>query len=145
MDRIIVLDEGKIVEEGSHKDLLRLEHGTYAKPVSYTHLDVYKRQRIHRGEIRFVDVNFKYEEDERRPLFKDFNLRIKPGEKVGLVGRSGGGKSSLARLLSRFMDVESGQILIDGQDITHIRQRSLRKHIAYVPQDPLLFLSLIHI
>ncbi len=93
---------------------------------------------IHRGEIEFKEVGFCYEK-ENKPLFADLNLKIKPGEQIGLVGHSGGGKSSLVQLLSRFMDIDSGAILIDGQDITHIRQRDLRKHIAYVPQDPLLF------
>ena len=95
--------------------------------------------RIRRGEIEFDNVSFRYEEGKNRPLFKGLNLKIKPGEQVGLVGHSGGGKSSLARLLSRFMDIDDGVIRIDGQDITRIRQRSLRKRIAYVPQDPLLF------
>jgi ATP-binding cassette subfamily B protein len=95
--------------------------------------------RIRHGKIEFKDVNFRYEEDEKQSLFSGLNLRIKPGEQVGLVGHSGGGKSSLAKLLSRFMDIDAGSILIDGQDITHIKQHDLRKHIAYVPQDPLLF------
>lgn len=95
--------------------------------------------RIRRGRIEFKNVSFHYEEGEDRPLFKGLDLIVKPGEQVGLVGHSGGGKSSLAKLLSRFMDIDAGSILIDGQDITRIRQRDLRKHIAYVPQDPLLF------
>jgi ATP-binding cassette subfamily B protein len=95
--------------------------------------------RIIRGDIRLVDVSFRYDEGSNRPLFHDLNLVIKPGEQVGLVGHSGGGKSSLVRLLSRFMDIDAGQIFIDGQDITQITQRSLRERIAYVPQDPLLF------
>jgi ATP-binding cassette subfamily B protein len=66
-------------------------------------------------------------------------LRIKPGEKVGLVGPSGGGKTSLTGLLMRFMDVQEGKILIDGQDIANIRQADLRQRISYVPQEPLLF------
>lgn len=95
--------------------------------------------RIQHGEIEFRDVTFHYEENQKESLFTDLNLKIDAGEQVGLVGHSGGGKSSLVRLLSRFMDVDSGTIRIDGQDITHILQRDLRKHIAYVPQDPLLF------
>jgi ATP-binding cassette subfamily B protein len=94
--------------------------------------------RIHRGTIEFDNVSFRYEEGGNR-LFKGLDLKVKPGEQVGLVGHSGGGKSSLAKLLSRFMDIDGGVIRIDGQDITRIRQRDLRKHIAYVPQDPLLF------
>lgn len=94
---------------------------------------------ISRGEIRFQDVCFRYEADGNKSLFKDLDFKIKSGEQVGLVGHSGGGKSSLVRLLSRFMDIDSGAIVIDGQDITRLRQQDLRKHIAYVPQDPLLF------
>lgn len=94
---------------------------------------------IKHGAIEFKDVQFRYEEGHGQALFNGLHLTIKPGEQVGLVGHSGGGKSSLVRLLSRFMDVDSGEILIDGQNITHITQRDLRKHIAYVPQDPLLF------
>jgi ATP-binding cassette subfamily B protein len=93
---------------------------------------------INRGKIELKNVSFRYDEDKKR-LFTGLDLKIKPGEQVGLVGHSGGGKSSLVRLLSRFMDVDSGAILIDGQDITHIRQQALRERIAYVPQDPLLF------
>jgi ATP-binding cassette, subfamily B, bacterial len=95
--------------------------------------------RIHRGGIRLHDVSFRYDEAKQNILFKDLDMVIKPGEQVGLVGHSGGGKSSLVRLLSRFMDVDEGAIEIDGQDIRKITQRSLRAHIAYVPQEPLLF------
>jgi ATP-binding cassette subfamily B protein len=92
-----------------------------------------------RGSIQFKDVTFGYDEGANRELFSRLNLSIKPGEQIGLVGHSGGGKSSLVSLLSRFMDIESGQILIDGQDIAKVSQMSLRQHIGYVPQDPLLF------
>ena len=94
--------------------------------------------RIKDGKIDLASVSFGYGE-KNALLFEDLNLNIAAGEQIGLVGHSGGGKSSLVRLLSRFMDIDSGQILIDGQDITQIAQQSLRKHIAYVPQDPLLF------
>lgn len=95
--------------------------------------------RIRQGAIDLVDVGFRYHEGGDKALFQNLTLNIKPGEQVGLVGHSGGGKSSLVRLLTRFMDIDAGAILIDGQDIRRIRQRDLRKHIAYVPQDPLLF------
>ncbi len=93
--------------------------------------------RISRGAIRFDDVDFGHGADNQ--LFKKLNLSIKPGEKIGLVGPSGGGKTTLSSLLLRFMDVQKGGILIDGQDITHITQKDLRRNIAYVPQEPLLF------
>jgi ATP-binding cassette subfamily B protein len=73
------------------------------------------------------------------PLFSGFDLRIEPGQKVGLVGPSGGGKSTLTRLLLRFADVGEGTIEIGGQDIARVRQADLRRQIAYVPQDPLMF------
>jgi len=94
--------------------------------------------RIKRGLVTFKDVGFTHDGSEDA-LFQAFNLRIKPGEKVGLVGHSGSGKTTFTRLLLRFSDIQSGQILIDGQDITAITQDDLRRHIAYVPQEPLLF------
>ncbi|WEE00390.1 ABC transporter ATP-binding protein [Taylorella equigenitalis] len=91
-----------------------------------------------RGDIEFVDVDFSYDRD--KPLFEDFNLHIKPGEKVGLVGRSGAGKSTLTNLLLRFFDIQDGRILIDGQDIRDVTQHSLRSQIGLVTQDT----SLLH-
>lgn len=96
------------------------------------------RLQARRGDIRFVNVQFTYEE-QSKPLFNELNLHIKPGEKVGLVGHSGGGKTSLTQLLLRFSDIQKGQILIDGQDIAEVSQSSLRNAIAYVPQEPLMF------
>ena len=72
-------------------------------------------------------------------LFDDFTLTIAPGEKIGLVGHSGPGKTTLTRLLLRFSDVDSGAIRIDGQDLREVTQASLRRSIAYVAQEPLLF------
>lgn len=95
---------------------------------------------VKEGGIHFKNVNFAHDESlSDHVLFKEFNLMINPGEKIGLVGHSGSGKTSLTKLLLRFMDVDSGQILIDGQDITKVTQDELRKVIAYVPQEPLLF------
>lgn len=92
---------------------------------------------VKKGIITFDAVTFEHDKDS--PLFKDFNLSIKPGEKIGLVGHSGAGKSTITNLILRFMDISSGHISIDGQDITTVSQESLRKNIAYVPQEPLLF------
>jgi ATP-binding cassette subfamily B protein len=72
-------------------------------------------------------------------LFNKFSLSVKSGEKIGLVGHSGSGKTTITKLLLRFMDVQSGEILIDGQDISKIKQDDLRRNISYVPQDPILF------
>ncbi len=94
--------------------------------------------RIKRGSIEFNNVTFQHSEAQS-PLFSGLNIRIKQGEKIGLVGPSGGGKTTLTKLLMRFTDLQDGEILIDGQNITHIRQRELRRHISYVPQDPMLF------
>ncbi|HPD99403.1 MAG TPA: ATP-binding cassette domain-containing protein, partial [Candidatus Saccharibacteria bacterium] len=74
-----------------------------------------------------------------QPLFTDFNVSMKAGQKVGLVGPSGGGKSTITKLLLRMMDVTSGEISIDGQNITDVAQDELRNVIAYVPQEPILF------
>jgi ATP-binding cassette subfamily B protein len=98
-----------------------------------------EQSRIHRGEVKFKDVVFAYPENADAALFSDLNLKIKPGEKVGLVGPSGGGKTTVTKLLLRFMDIQAGEITIDNQNIAAIKQRDLRSHIAYVPQEPLLF------
>ncbi|HZL08179.1 MAG TPA: ABC transporter ATP-binding protein [Candidatus Dormibacteraeota bacterium] len=92
-----------------------------------------------RGEVAFRDVAFAYPENMEQPLFKDLNLKVKPGEKVGLVGPSGGGKTTITQLLLRFMDVQDGAITIDGQNIADVRQSDLRSRIAYVSQEPILF------
>lgn len=94
--------------------------------------------RVTHGEIRFERVRFTY--GTERPVFDAFNLTIRPGEKVGLVGRSGAGKSTLVNLLLRFYDLDSGRILIDGQDIATVTQDSLRAQIGMVTQDT----SLLH-
>ncbi|MDQ7972227.1 MAG: ABC transporter ATP-binding protein [Rhodocyclaceae bacterium] len=95
--------------------------------------------QVPRGEVRFEDVSFSYGEGKRR-VIEHLNLTVKPGEKIGLVGRSGAGKSTLVNLLLRFHDIPSGRVLIDGQDIAHVTQDSLRAHIGMVTQDT----SLLH-
>jgi ATP-binding cassette subfamily B protein len=90
------------------------------------------------GEIEFDRVAFGYE-TQGRSLYLDFNLRIRPGERVALVGPTGSGKSTFVKLLQRLYDVQGGRILIDGQDIARVRQVDLRRAIAVVPQDPALF------
>lgn len=97
-----------------------------------------KKLVIDKGKIDFENVSFTHKEKDQT-LFDDFSLTVKPGEQIGLVGRSGSGKTSLTRLLLRFSDIDAGKILIDGQDITSITQNDLRKSIAYVPQEPMLF------
>jgi ATP-binding cassette subfamily B protein len=87
--------------------------------------------------VHFKNVRFAY--DKQPPLFDGFDLKIAPGEKVGLVGRSGGGKTTLTRLILRFSDVNAGKIEIGGQDIAKVPQKSLREFIAMVPQEPAMF------
>jgi ATP-binding cassette subfamily B protein len=84
--------------------------------------------------VDFRDLTFAYRGGA--PLFDGLDLRIEPGEHVGLVGPSGSGKTTLTKLLLRFADRDGGVIEIDGQDIACVTQHSLRRHIAYVPQDP---------
>jgi len=91
-----------------------------------------------RGEIKFDKVTFTHKENIK-PLFVNFTLKIKPGERVGLVGVSGSGKTSLTRLLLRFSDIEKGKIMIDGQNIARVAQEDLHQAIAYVPQEAVLF------
>ena len=93
-----------------------------------------RKLTVPRGEIAFRSVSFSYLPDQ--PLIEKLDLRIAAGERVGVVGPSGGGKSTLTRLLLRFMDVTDGEILIDGQALQAVTQDSLRRHISYVPQDP---------
>ena len=90
--------------------------------------------------IEIKQVRFQYEQDQKTPhIFKDFNLSIEPGQKVGLVGESGAGKSTFVNLLIRFMDTTNGEILINGQNISALTQDDLRRNITYVPQEPILF------
>ncbi|HET6789635.1 MAG TPA: ATP-binding cassette domain-containing protein, partial [Aquabacterium sp.] len=93
---------------------------------------------VPRGEIRFEDVSFHY--GWQRAVIEHLNLHIRPGEKIGLVGRSGAGKSTIVNLLLRFYDVEQGRVLIDGQDIAGVTQESLRRQVGMVTQDT----SLLH-
>ncbi|RQO79923.1 ABC transporter ATP-binding protein [Acidovorax sp. FJL06] len=105
-----------------------------AQPLQVTH-----------GEVRFENVSFAYENQgtasgKGRPVIDALQLTIRPGEKIGLIGRSGAGKSTLVNLLLRFHDVHAGRVLIDGQDIAHVTQDSLRRNIGMVTQDT----SLLH-
>jgi ATP-binding cassette subfamily B multidrug efflux pump len=93
---------------------------------------------VRRPEIRFDNVSFHY--GNGKSVIDKLNLSVAAGEKVGIVGRSGAGKSTLVNLLLRFYDIESGRILIDGQDISKVTQESLRAHIGMVTQDT----SLLH-
>lgn len=95
---------------------------------------------VTKGEITFDDVGFDHgKSTSDDALFNNLNLIINAGEKVGLVGHSGGGKTTLTKLIMRLMDVDRGQILIDAQNISRVKQVDLRKYIGSVPQDPIMF------
>jgi ATP-binding cassette subfamily B protein len=94
--------------------------------------------RIGAGEIRFDHVTFHYG-GHRTPLYEGLDVRIAPGERVGLVGRSGSGKTTFVKLIQRLYDATGGRVLIDGQDVRFASQASLRAQIAIVPQEPILF------
>ncbi|QLB16847.1 multidrug ABC transporter ATP-binding protein [Mannheimia varigena] len=111
---------------------------TLSKPHNVVDKENAQPLNVTKGEIKFENVDFAY--DVKKPLLKDFDLTIKPGEKVGLVGRSGAGKSTLTNLLLRFYDIQGGSIMIDGQNIRDITQESLRSQIGLVTQDT----SLLH-
>ena len=94
--------------------------------------------QVTRGEVQFENVRFGYRDGAA--VIDGLNLTIRPGERIGLIGRSGAGKSTLVNLLLRFHDVQGGRILVDGQDIAHVTQDSLRQAIGMVTQDT----SLLH-
>ncbi|WP_020683048.1 ABCB family ABC transporter ATP-binding protein/permease [Marinobacterium rhizophilum] len=98
--------------------------------------------QISRGEIEFRDVDFGYGPD--RQILHGVSLRVRPRQKVAVVGASGSGKSTLVKLLFRFYDVDAGAVLIDGQDIRSVSQESLRRAIGIVPQDTVLFNASIY-
>ena len=95
---------------------------------------------VRQGSISFENVGFRYTDGgTETTVFNNFNLHIPAGQRVGLVGMSGSGKTTLTKLLLRLSDLQSGRILVDGQDISQVNQQSLRRQIAYVPQEALLF------
>ncbi|MBO6148806.1 MAG: ABC transporter ATP-binding protein [Lachnospiraceae bacterium] len=117
-DMTVILDEPRLVsDEAGAKDLI-----------------------VNRGDIYFSDLTFSYTDGNvETDVFEDFSLHIKSGERIGLVGKSGSGKTTLTKLLLRLTDIQGGRILVDGQEISKVTQVSLRRQIAYVPQEPLLF------
>ncbi|OAP59400.1 hypothetical protein AYL99_06698 [Fonsecaea erecta] len=89
------------------------------------------------GAVQFENVSFSY--DGKRQVIKGITFRAAPGKTIALVGQTGGGKSTILKLLFRFYDPDQGRVLIDGQDIRHIKMETFRKHIAMVPQNPVVF------
>ena len=99
-----------------------------------------KPLKVTAGDIDFIDLNFWYTDgNAKTKVFDNFNLHIPAGQRVGLVGRSGAGKTTLTKLLLRLSDIQEGEILIDGQNVAKCTQQSLRRQVAYVPQEALLF------
>jgi ATP-binding cassette subfamily B multidrug efflux pump len=111
---------------------------TIARPIMLTDRTDAPAIKITRGEIVFEDVRFGYGRESG--VIDSLNLTVRPGEKIGLIGRSGAGKSTVVNLLLRFFDLEGGRILVDGQDIAGVTQESLRAQISVVTQDT----SLLH-
>lgn len=93
---------------------------------------------VKKGEIEFKNVSFCYA-NQNRSIYRNLSVKIKAGERIALVGHSGGGKSTFVKLIQRLYDLENGQILIDGQDISQVKQKSLRRAVGLVPQEPILF------
>lgn len=99
-----------------------------------------KQLKPTKGALTIKDMTFRHADaSEEEIMFDTFNLKIKPGQRVGLVGHSGSGKTTLTKLILRFADIQKGTIEIDGQSIADVTQNSLRESIAYVPQEPMLF------
>ncbi|MGN1091638.1 MAG: ABC transporter ATP-binding protein [Alphaproteobacteria bacterium] len=126
-----LLDWNKLI--GSIENALKL----LSAPQEIQDIENAKDLKILKANINFEHVNFAY--NARKKVFNDFTLHIKSGEKIGLVGVSGSGKTTFVSLLQRFYDINAGAILIDGQDISKVKQDSLRRQIAVIPQDTTLF------
>jgi ATP-binding cassette subfamily B protein len=128
-----------------HDDYITKAYPTleYLAPIHETVTDPARprRLKITQGTIELDHVTFRYPgtPSDSRPVFEDLSLQIAGGEHIGIVGLSGAGKSTLINLLLRFDDVTAGTISIDGINIRNVAQTDLRSHIAYVPQEPLLF------
>lgn len=116
--------------------------GTLTRPRQVLDAPAARPLEVPRGEVRFEHVRFGY--GKPQAIIDDFNLVVRPGEKVGLIGRSGAGKSTLVNLLLRFYDLEGGRILVDGQDIAKVTQDSLRASIGMVTQDTSLLHRSVH-
>ncbi|MFI4984174.1 MAG: ABC transporter ATP-binding protein [Rickettsiales bacterium] len=110
---------------------------TLIKPIEIKDARYAKQLKVNKGKIEFKNVNFSYLKN--KGVMNDLNVVIKPGTKVGLVGYSGGGKSTFVNLITRLYDINFGEILIDGVNIAKVTQDSLRSNISFIPQDPTLF------
>jgi ATP-binding cassette subfamily B protein len=111
---------------------------TLDEPLTVVDKPTAKELLVPHGEIKFDDVTFQYA-DGNEVVFDGLTITIRPGERVGFVGHSGSGKTTITKLLLRLADIDSGAILIDNQNIAQVTQESLRRCIAYVPQETNLF------
>ncbi len=110
----------------------------HAQPLGIADTEDAQAIPIHRGEVRFDNVTFQYG-GHRTPLYKDLSVTIPGGQRVGLVGHSGSGKTTFVKLIQRLYDVTAGGVLVDGHDVRSFTQESLRSQIAIVQQEPILF------
>ncbi len=110
-----------------------------SQPIEITDVKNAKDIVVKNGKIECRSLSFHYNDNRHESVFSDMNLVIPAGQRVGLAGHSGGGKTTFTQLLLRFADLESGHILIDNQDISKVTQASVHQNISYVPQDPFLF------
>jgi ATP-binding cassette subfamily B protein len=116
------------------EELVRL----YDEPLGVADAVDARALQIRSGEVRFEHVTFRYA-GQTTPLYRELNVRIAGGERIGLVGHSGSGKTTFVKLIQRLYDVTDGRIMIDGQNVSHATQASLRSQIAIVQQEPILF------
>lgn len=129
---------GRIVRQ-VYQNLADAEEMTIMLKTPHEIIDVpkAKKLKVEVGQIDFEKINFYYQESS--PVLKNFNLTIKPKEKIALVGPSGAGKTTITRLILRMYNIPEGKVLIDGQDIAQVKLESLWENISLVPQDPILF------
>jgi len=133
-----IWDLGRIIQRG-YEDLADSEEMTEIlnTPHEITDLPDAKNLIVKHGEIVFDHVDFNY--NETRKILSNFNLVVRPGEKIALIGPSGAGKTTVVKILLRMYELTAGKIKIDGQDIAKVTQESLWQNISMVPQDPILF------
>ena len=122
------------------KGMFEVEKGleVFSEPHEIVDSKDAKVLKANRGKIEFKNISFTYK-NKKKPVFKDFSLTIKPKEKVGIVGESGCGKTTLINLLQRAFELDGGEILIDGKNICSVTQESLHHNISLIPQDTVMF------
>ena len=136
---------GRLRQVGDHIRQMQRASSEFADVVDFHRRDVQVRDddrapvlSADQGRVEFDKVTFSYNKNIA-PIYEDFSIDIRPGERIGLVGPSGAGKSTFVKLIQRLYDLDSGEIRIDGERIDRVTQSSLRQAVALVPQDPLLF------